>query len=165
MSVLFYVFDTSYLIELANCGRDSDPKAHKRVRKMFAKAEAAKARFVVPLPCLFELGDHIADVDHEKRRHELADWLLKTVTASLERSRPFIITPTGTPGEVLPALLLRFQGKTVQKQIGLVDTFTAVEAERLKQKYGDDHARVHIWTNDRALKGLEPDREANPFHW
>ena len=165
MSVVFYVFDTSYLIELANCGRDADAKASPRVRKLFKQALAAGARFVVPLPCLFELGDHIADVGHTARRQELADWLAKTVAASLETERPWIITPTGDPKAILPELLQIFRGQGAKKQIGLVDLFAASEARRLKTDYRDRKAKVHIWTNDRALKGHEPDHEPNPFHW
>lgn len=165
MSVVFYVFDTSYLIELANCGRDADAKASPRVREMFKQASTAGARFVVPLPCLFELGDHIADVGHAARRQELADWLAKTVEDSLATERPWIITPTGDPKTILPELLDIFRGQGVKKQIGLVDLFAASEANRLKNDYSDRKAKVHIWTNDRALKGQEPDQEAHPFHW
>jgi hypothetical protein len=165
VSVVIYVCDTSYLIELVNCGRDADAKASPRVRELFAEAARAGARFVVPLPCLFELGDHIADVGHAARRQELADLLTNTVATSLETERPWIITPTAHPKAILPELLQIFRGQGVKKQIGLVDLFAASEAHRLKTDYSDRKAKVHIWTNDRALKGQEPDQEANPFHW
>ncbi|HEY4273500.1 MAG TPA: hypothetical protein VGM65_15990 [Candidatus Udaeobacter sp.] len=67
-----YVFDTSYLLELSDCGRNAIPKVRDRIREMFEAAVKVGARFVVPLPCLFELGDHIADVPHEIKRNELA---------------------------------------------------------------------------------------------
>jgi len=165
VSVVFYVVDTSYLIELVNCGRHADAKASPQVRKLFAQANRAGARFVVPLPCLFELGDHIADVRHADRRQQLADSLAKTVAASLETERPWIITPTGDPKTILPELLQIFRGQGVKKQIGLVDLFAVSEANRLKADHRERKAKVHIWTNDRALKGREPDQEANPFHW
>ena len=141
------------------------PEARDNIREMFRKAVQAGARFVVPLPCLFELGDHIADVRHEAKRDELATWLLETVEASLINERPWIVTPAGDPKEILPSLLKRFSERTVKQQIGLVDTFTAVEGERLKQEYRRMKATVHLWTNDRALKALEPDKEANPYFW
>ena len=56
MSTTIYVLDTSYLIELAGCGRDSNPTARKRILRMFKTANAGGGRFFVPLPCLFELG-------------------------------------------------------------------------------------------------------------
>ena len=158
-----YVFDTSYLIELSDC--DAIPKVRDRIRVMVQSALNAGARFVVPLPCLFELGDHIADVKHGAKRNELAKWLLNTVESSLKNERPWIITPAGDPKEILPSLLLRFQEKSVKKQIGLVDTFAAAEGERLKTEYRRMKAIVHLWTNDRALKALEPDKEADPYFW
>lgn len=160
-----YVFDTSYLIEFSDCGREANPKARDRIREMVKKATTAGARFVVPLPCLFELGDHIADVRHEKKRDELAVWLLKTVGSSLENEIPWIITPAGDPKNVLPPLLSLFKDNTAKKRIGLVDTFTAQDALRLKKEYRKMKATVHIWTNDRALKALEPDKEANAYFW
>jgi len=160
-----YVFDTSYLIEFSNCGRDANPKACIRIRKMVGEAARAGARFFVPLPCLFELGDHIADVRHTQRRDELAGWLLNTVESSLNNEGHWIITPAGNSKEVLPPLLVKFKDKTVRKHIGLVDTFAAMEAERLKEEYRRMKAVVHIWTNDRPLKALEPDKESDPYHW
>ena len=165
VNMTIYVFDTSYLIELADCGRDANPQARDRIRKMFKVATEAGARFAVPLPCLFELGDHIADVRHDKRRDELSEWLLKTVESSLDNERPWIITPAGDPKEVLPPLLKVFKSKTAPRKIGLVDTFAATEAARLKAEYRKIKALVHIWTNDRPLKGLEPDKESDPYHW
>jgi hypothetical protein len=165
MTVKIYVFDTSYLLELSDCGRDVVPAARDHIRKMFQTAAKAGARFVVPLPCLFELGDHIADVRHEKKRNELAEWLLHTVKSSLEDELPWIITPAGDPKEVLPPLLSRFKNNTVKKQVGLVDTFTAQEAQRLKKEYRKMKAVVHVWTNDRALKALEPDKEVDAYFW
>jgi hypothetical protein len=158
-----YVFDTSYLVEFSDC--DAIPEVRDRIRAMFQGAVDAGARFVVPLPCLFELGDHIADVKHEAKRNELAKWLLNTVESSLEKDRPWIITPAGNPKRVLRSLLSRFEQKSVKKQIGLVDTFAAAEGERLKIEYQRMKATVHLWTNDRALKGLEPDKEVTPYFW
>lgn len=84
MSVVVYVLDTSYLIELFECGRDSNPEARSRIRKRLQNANTAGGRFFVPLPCLFELGDHIADVRHEESRAKIAKSLLVTVKTSLE---------------------------------------------------------------------------------
>lgn len=160
-----YVVDTSYLWELVNCGKDTKSSASKKVRVLFKRAQVAHARLYVPLPCLFELANHISMVKHEARRKELADWLFKSVAESLRESVPWIITPTGDPKEILPGLLQSFRGQGGRKWFGMVDLFAASEADRLKKDYHDRKAKVHIWTNDRALKGQEPDREANPFHW
>jgi hypothetical protein len=117
------------------------------------------------LPCLFELGDHIADVSHDELRSKLANNLLDTVRTSLLKREPWTITPTKPPEEILPSLLERFVPLASKRGIGLVDTFTLNEAIRLKQKLKEIKARIHIWTNDRELKRFEPDAESNPFHW
>lgn len=165
MSATIYVLDTSYLIELFGCGRDSNPHASKEVRQRFSKAAASGGRFFVPLPCLFELGDHIADVGHDKLRKELAEKLVTTVKSSLQKESPWTITPTGTPDTILPTLIEKFAIAAARQGIGLVDTFTWDESLRLKTKFDGLKSRVHIWTNDRALKGKEPDTEPNPYLW
>ncbi len=165
MNTTLYVIDTSYLIEIAGCGRDSQPKASAVVRARFIKAAKQGARFFVPLPCLFELGNHIADVDHIAERHRLAGWLCATVATCLRTARPWIITPTQSPEDVLPPLLERFVPLASKQQIGLVDAFTVDEAKRLKVSYGTLKNSVHIWTNDGPLKKLEPDAEPDPYLW
>jgi hypothetical protein len=156
-----YVVDTSYLLEYANCDDFCVPTAVKEVRRRFKKESARGARFFVPLPCIFELGNHIADVKHNARRAVLAAWLVETVSASLAGDGPFHITPAGKPSEIFPELMKRFEGLAAKRSVGLVDSFTITEAERLKAR----KLKVHIWTNDRALKDHEPDREPDPYLW
>lgn len=165
MSAVIYIMDTSYLIELVGCGRDSNKIASDEVRKRFKQANAAGGRFFVPLPCLFELGDHVADVGHDALRMELVKGLVQTVKDSLSSCKPWTITPTGSPDEILPKLMDRFSPVAIKQKIGLVDAFTWEEADRLKARFANMKARVHIWTNDRSLKGKEPDTETNSFLW
>jgi len=165
MSIAVYVIDTSYLVELFGYGRFSDKTASRAVRVRFAAANRAGGRFFVPLPCLFELGNHIADVKHDGLREQLAGKLLNTVQESLKTRKPWTITPTGAPEDILPSLLERFVPLAANQKIGLVDSFTLSEALRLKQSLRQYRARIHIWTNDRALKRNEPDAELKPFHW
>jgi hypothetical protein len=165
MSIAVYVIDTSYLVELFGCGRFSNKTASETVRELFKAANKAGGRFFVPLPCLFELGDHIADVKHDELRLKLANNLLDTVRISLLKKEPWIITPTKPPEEILPSLLERFVPLAAKQGIGLVDTFTLNEAHRLKQKLKEIKARIHIWTNDRELKRHEPDAESKPYLW
>lgn len=160
-----YVVDTSYLWELLNCGRDKKSPASKEVYARFQQAQRAHARLYVPLPCLFELANHISKVKHGTRRKKLAEWLFATVTESLEASVPWIITPADNPKMILPKLIQAFRAQRGKTWFGLVDVFAGSEAHRLKADYSDRKAKVHIWTNDRALKGQEPDHEPNPFHW
>jgi len=165
MNVTLYVIDTSYLIELFGCGRDSSKMASQEVRHCFREANRSGGRFFVPLPCLFELGDHIADVGHDLVREQLVKKLVATVSDCLKDQKPWTITPTGKPDEILPRLLERFAPAASKEKIGLVDSFSWEEAARLKAVHSRYKARVHIWTNDRNLKRKEPDPEANPFLW
>jgi hypothetical protein len=165
MSVVVYVIDTSYLVELFGCGRFSNQAASKAVRERFKSANKTGGRFFVPLPCLFELGDHVADVGHDDLRAKLAKQLAETVRDSLISNKPWTITPTGSPGSILPALMERFEPLASKQKVGLVDTFTLCEAVRLKQSLQAFKARVHIWTNDRSLKGQEPDCKPDPYLW
>ena len=165
MNIAVYVIDTSYLIELFGCGRDSNAVASQTVRERFKSANKNGGRFFVPLPCLFELGNHIADVGHDGQRAQLAKNLVETVRDSLASNKPWTITPTGPPESILPALMERFGTLAAKQQIGLVDTFTLCEALRLKKSHEAYKARIHIWTNDRSLKGQEPDPEQNPYFW
>lgn len=165
MSVTIYVIDTSYLIELFACGRDSNVHASKSVRERFKLANRSGGRFFVPLPCLFELGNHIADVAHDELRARLVLSLLEAVRGSLSENKPWTITPTGAPESVLPSLMELFRPLATKQKIGLVDTFTLSEASRLKQTYRSYKALVHIWTNDRTMKRREPDTELNPCLW
>ncbi|MDD5139763.1 MAG: hypothetical protein PHY43_05815 [Verrucomicrobiales bacterium] len=165
MSIAVYVLDTSYLVELFGCGRSSNKTASDLVRERFKAANKSGGRFFVPLPCLFELGDHIADVGHDELRQKLAEKLLNTVELSLRTNEPWTITPAGPPEDILPALLHRFVPLAAKQKIGLVDTFTLSEALRLKQSLEGYKARIHIWTNDRNLKNQEPDSESKPYLW
>ena len=165
MSITVFVVDTSYLVELFSCGRRSNPAASKIVRERFRVTNMAGGRFFVPLPCLFELGDHIADVRRDDLRQKLANKLLETVKSSLATTNPWTITPTGSPEDILPSLLERFVPLVTKMQIGLVDAFTLEEARRLKESHKAYKARIHIWTNDRNLKHNEPDPELKPYLW
>jgi hypothetical protein len=165
MSIAVYVIDTSYLLELFRCKGFCNETASRIVHKRFKAANRAGGRFYVPLPCLFEPGNHIADVQHDQLRLKLANDLVETVRLSLGTGKPWKVTPTGPPGEILPSLLDRFVPLAARQRIGLVDTFTLDEACRLKQEFKAFKARIHIWTNDRALKGHEPDAETNPYLW
>jgi hypothetical protein len=144
-------------VEMLGCGRHSNKTAFKSVRERFKTANKADGHFFVPLPCLFELGDHFADVGHDELRRKFADNLLHTVRSSLNTTKPWTITPTGLPEDILPSRLERFVPLSAKEKIGLVDTFTLNEALRLKQSLDTYKARIHIWTNDRNLKSKEPE--------
>lgn len=165
MSRSIYVLDTSYLIEIFGCGRDSNKLASIEVRKKLKGSTDRGGLFFVPLPCLFELGNHIADVKHDSEREKLVDLFISTVKQSLAKSSPWTITPSDNPEKVLPALLDTYNPLAKKQGVGLVDSFTIEEAARLKAKFSKTKLKVHIWTNDRNLKKLEPDKEVDSYLW
>ncbi|RKZ43236.1 MAG: hypothetical protein DRR16_28655 [Candidatus Parabeggiatoa sp. nov. 3] len=162
------VIDTSYLLELFRVPGHSEEKAIREIRIRHEQAIKDKAMLFVPLPCIFELGNHIADVRDETRRKALAHFLVQTIQTCVERSTPWTITPPEIVIEDLPKLLAHFANQSViqcrdGKCMGLVDTSTVHEAQRLKDARKSLGYKVHIWTKDKRLKENEPDPEDNPF--
>ena len=71
MMKCIYVVDTNYLLELFSVPKSSSETAIIEVKKRFKNAAENGALFMVPLPCIFELGNHIADVDDGNIRYNL----------------------------------------------------------------------------------------------
>lgn len=159
-----YFVDTSYLLEFYAVPDYSDTLAVPEVRRRFKQAWDAKDRLIVPLGCLLEYGNHVADIKNESNRMKWAKLLHQHVSEALDktkRSRPFILTDA--PELDASELLVRtWSERHVKAPRGLVDAATAEKAAQFKR----DHAfgnPVHIWTRDRRLKGVEPDHEPDPF--
>jgi hypothetical protein len=159
-----YVVDTSYLLELFAVPNFSTEPAIGAVRHKFEQAIASRAQLIVPLGCVFELADHIADVPNIDFRHKLAEKLAQTVKSSLTTSQPWQITPPDKLDARLPEIFDKYASTYLRQGMGLTDTYTLEEALRLKRKYPASLGyRVHIWTKDRVLKANEPDTETDAF--
>lgn len=156
------VIDTSYLLELFEVPGFSSFHHVGQVKERFRSAINGSAIFIVPLPCIFEVGNHIAGVHDGAKRNTLAEKLNKSVIGSIKDGAPWVITPSCGLDD-LEKLLLLFQGEHVISKIGLTDSFTIHEARRLKAKYNQADYKIHIWTKDNSLKAQEPDTENNPF--
>ncbi|ACL01824.1 hypothetical protein Dalk_0114 [Desulfatibacillum aliphaticivorans] len=162
MSVIAYVVDTNYLCELFKVGGKCSYAGHAEVKSRFKKGVQAKARFYVPLPCIFELGNHIAQISKGDSRKKIAKALCAVVKTSIEGNGPWIIKPSEDIHNTISRLCDVFSQDFVQQQIGLTDSFAISEASHLKKKYKNDY-KVHIWTTDSSLKSREPDKEPNPY--
>lgn len=159
-----YFVDTSYLLELYAVPGFSDVRAVEEVRKRFARAWKAKDRLFVPLGCLLEYGNHVADIKNDDHRAKWAHSLHEIVTEVLDtkrKSRPFILTEAPELSEA-EALVRTWKDKHVRAPRGLVDAATAEKAAAFKRTHAFGNP-VHIWTRDRRLKGVEPDPEPDPF--
>ncbi|MBN1293558.1 MAG: hypothetical protein JXB48_17090 [Candidatus Latescibacteria bacterium] len=162
MSTAVFVVDTSYLLELFNVPSHSSNNAVVEIRKRFEKAINNQSRLFVPLPCIYELARHIAQVENGDVRKEIAGHVYEIVKSSVKERIPWNITPS-LAIEELPKLFEDFANKYVLQKISLTDTSVIREAKRLKKKYSDSRYTVHIWTTDSSLKAHEPDNEFNAF--
>ncbi len=159
------VLDTEYLLELFGVPGHSNRSSMERVENKFKEAVREGHLLFVPMPCLFELGNHVAQVEDGTIRRKRAQDVEKMVKSSLQQSTPWTIVPTKEIGlhDQLLRSLRRFAREFAGQGIGLTDTFVAEEAKRLREKYPGGSYSVHIWTTDTALKAREPDKEADPF--
>lgn len=157
------IIDTSYLPELFKVPGFSQKPAIEEIRERYAMAIKSDSRLYVPLPCIFELADHIAEIDDGNHRNKLGNEVYKTIKTSVEEGIPWLITPPIEAIDFLPKLFEECVNKYMIEGIGLTDTCTIHEAGRLKKKYSSFNYKVHIWTKDRDLKAQEPDSEQNPI--
>lgn len=162
-----YVVDTSYLLELFAVPSFSDANSRSKITNRFTQAVKEEAMLFVPLPCIFELADHINDVPDGSERRKLAQQLHRTIEQSLRTRSPWIITPSITDEllERFSESCREFADRYASQGIGLTDCFVAHEANRIKHRYSGANLNysVHIWTKDRKLKALEPDSEPMAF--
>lgn len=164
------VVDTSYLLELFRVPGDYEEEAHQRVSAKFAELIQSGGRLYVPVPVIFELANHVADVADGHVRYELARKLKKTVETSLEENSPWIILPTMSERILLDlvdtlTLCNAFAEEFAVQSIGLTDISLISISKHVAEKAGRQvpRANVFIWTRDAALKAHEPNAEPDAF--
>jgi len=159
-----YFVDTSYLLELYAVPGFSDPAATTAVRTRFAGAWTRGDRLFVPLGCLLEFGNHIADIKNPSDRVKWAKQLHDLVVEALDtgtKLRRFALVEA-PPLNDIQLLVADWRKNHVTVPRGLVDAATVEKARRFKRERAVGNP-VHIWTRDRRLKGVEPDPEPDPF--
>lgn len=158
------VVEASYLCELYRVPRFSDPAFSTRLQQRWDReARPQGASFYVPLGCLYQLCNHIADVPDGNQRHRLANQVVLDVESSLERGNLWTILPTQGL-KYLPPFLRAFASDPAHLRLGLTNTEVVKIATDLKRKYGSSGAyQVHIWTKNLTLKAYEPDAEPDPL--
>ena len=165
------MLDTGYLDELFRVPGYFDEAAAQTIAGRCATAIGQGDRLYVPVPVVYELGNHIASVQDGGRRIALAGKLSETIAQSVKSASPWIITPSSDAQTVagyqktLSDAVTSFRDAFAASQIGLTDISVLDEARRLSS---GSHGRslgfvTHIWTRDAQLKAYEPDREDNPF--
>lgn len=158
-----FVVETSYLCELYAVPNFSDSAFSASLRTKWDGEREAGASFRVPVGCVYQLCDHIADVPDGGRRRRLAVQVATDVASSVDRWMPWLIIPSDGATE-LARFVRRFASDDGHRRLGLTNSQIVAIANNLKQKYGrvGDY-RVHIWTRNETLKAYEPDREPNPL--
>lgn len=158
------VIDTGYLVELFKVPKHSNETNATEIENRFKLANDNKSR-LIPIPVLFELGNHIAYVDDGNQRYRLTNQFVETIRIALEPSTAFLnIIPCeafAVAKELSDSLMnfCNFAEMYMQQGLSLTDSAVALEARNLKTSINT----VHIWTLDKALKALEPDTEPEPF--
>ena len=170
--VRLIVVDTSYLLELFQVPDCSSVRAYGPIYQLFENARHITDQLQVPLPVLFELGNHVADVKNGESRKRLAAELVDAVDVWLAGETPLTIVSSMNDArtvqdfrDAVTGLTQEFKTLAPDRQ-GLTNAAIALEAKKLRQKYKNSSLKtylVHIWTTDKKLKALEPDAEANAF--
>lgn len=151
---LLIVVDTSYWVELFKIPRHYSETKHLAIKKKFAWAIEQKATLYFPLPCVYELANHIAHIRDGTARRNLAEQLYQTVT----NNPSILVTPACAVNE-LSVFIEHFKDEYVTQGIGLADAAVIDAARHLK----NPNNQVHIWTLEATIKAREPDEESAPF--
>ena len=156
-----FVVDTGYLLELFKVDGHYNDNSHQIIADKFKKAASQGFKFYVPISVLFELANHIGNIDNGYSRKKLAEKLAQTVMSCVKEKNPWIITPCKELASVeqLAETLLKFSSEYSIQGLGLTDTSVLLEANSLHKKYKQYGYKVHIWTTERTLKAFEPDTE------
>ena len=136
MSIAVFIIDTSYLLELFGVPGHSTKSSVNEIKNRLKNAIEQSSRLYVPLPCLFELANHIANEKNGRVRKRLAMEIYTAIESSVTDRIPWNITPSKGIEE-LPYFFKIFAVEYVIQSIGLTDTTVIQEAKRLKDKYND----------------------------
>lgn len=156
-----YVIDTSYLDELFAIPKYCTDDGRREVRARYRRAIEQAASLFVPLPCVFELGNHVANISSGRTRARTAETVADAVRSAFSTGVPFTITPADLP-VTINEVFRAFTEELVVEGVGMTDAFVIREAIRLRAAT-DKSSQVHIWTRDNALKAREPDVEPDAF--
>lgn len=142
----------------------SDATFSSRVQERWDRmARAQRASFHVPLGCLHQLCDHIADVPDGNQRRRPANRVVADAESALDRGSLRTILPTRGLDE-LPGFLRAFASDPGRLRLGLTNSDVLKIASDLNSRYGSSSGyRVHIRTKNPNLKAYEPDVEPDPL--
>lgn len=140
------IIDTTIVVELLGVpGLSGD---HDACVTAFEERVEAKETFLLPLPVLFETGNHVAQIPDGNRRREWGERFLAFAKPALAGETPFVATPSPSIQEV--ALWLEDFADYAMREVGLVDRALIDLFERQKAMMRGSRD-VYIWSLDHAL--------------
>lgn len=143
------IVDTSVLCNLLHVP-NMDQDAPRAARE-FADAQADGDVFLLPIPVIYETGNHIAHVANGRQRRIVAEAFVELVRNAFSGAFPFIPTPLQNP-EAMTEWLDEFPDRAAAG-LGLGDlAITKVWDEQCELNKG---RRVMIWSYDRHLLGYD----------
>ncbi len=163
MEKIFIVLDTGYLLEIFKVPNYWNTNDAKEIIKRYKRAVERNYSFFLPIACIYEFANHLADVRNSTDKIRIANNFFEVLKKSLDSGVPWTIVPYGEIKN-LTSLFESFKSDYLTSGIGLTDTSIVFEANRLKNKYKSfSNYKIHIWTTDGELKSREPDSEEDAF--
>lgn len=162
-SMVAYVIDTSYLLELYAIPGKSTREAITEIRKRILSAAECGSPLYVTVHSIYELAKHVVRIPDGNQRRRYAVHVKNDVLSSLAEGTPWTVIPSQRL-DALGKLISSFVENHIHDGIDLADGTVIDEARRLRQeRYKGPRWRVHILTKDRNLKAREPDPERSAF--
>lgn len=149
------IVDTSILCELLQVPNMSDAYP-EHFEALAAKIEEGES-LLVPMPAVFETGNHIGQNGSGRQRRDAAYRFVSLIRAAITGDAPF--TPTPFPDvEDLRAWLNLFPdwaGRTDEKGKGSGLGDLAIQREWERQRRLNPMRRVYIWSKDVHLSSYD----------
>lgn len=165
------VLDTSFLLELFKVPLDHVQEKHEMAVALFEDAIKKSYDIYCPLGVLYELANHIVDIQNHAAQRVIAENFKTMVLSAWTKNTPFTIVPSGNSEHAfielssLPTLCQRYQ-ENIRQGLGLTDCSIIDVAMTIKKGYEqrDKKWPAHIWSCHRALKAMEPDTFAHQYY-
>ena len=143
------IVDTSVLCNLLRVpNKDQDAG---RAAREFGEAQQARDVFLLPIPVIYETGNHIAQSPNGAKRRAVAIGFVELVRKAFEGEIPFTPTPLQNP-EDMTRWLDEFPN-LASAGMGFGDlAITKVWEEQSELNHG---RRVLIWSYDKHLQGYD----------
>jgi hypothetical protein len=143
------IVDTSVLCNLLRVP-NKDQDADRALRE-FSRAQTERDIFLLPIPVIYETGNHIAQSTNGAKRRIVAEAFVELVRKAFDGEIPFTPTPLQNPEDMIRWLDEFPDCATAGMGFGDL-AITKVWEEQCGLNQG---RRVLIWSYDRHLQGYD----------